>query len=62
MGRREMEIENELYDFLTRDRDRERIEDKRHAEMMRVHRDGWEKVARALAGGLGQIADAIRRR
>jgi hypothetical protein len=56
------EMERELYDFLTRDRDRERIADQRHAELVRAHRDGWEKVARALTGGLGQIADAIRSR
>jgi hypothetical protein len=36
--------------------------DQRNERLMRVHRDGWKSVADAIRAGLGDIAEAIRRR
>lgn len=58
---RRVELEGELYDFLVRDREQGKIADKRHAELMRVHQQGWKDVAEAISKGLIAIADAIRR-
>lgn len=39
---------------------RDDVEGRRHAELLRTHRDGWQLVARSLETGLRTIADAIR--
>lgn len=56
------EIRELLYHYLADARDREKDADRRHAELVRAHRDGWKLVADAIGGGLRGIADAIRSR
>lgn len=51
-----------LYHYLSDAQAREKDADKRHADLVRAHRDGWKLVADALSGGLRGIADAIRSR
>ncbi len=37
-----------------------RVAPQRHQDLMRVHAEGWNKVAQAIYLGLGEIAKAIR--
>lgn len=53
---------NAVYDFVTDKADREKIADDRHAELMRIHREGWRTVADSISRGLGSIAEALRSR
>lgn len=57
------EIEGLLYEVLTHYRDSEIRGGgarRRHADLVRVHADGWKLVADALTRGLTVVADAIR--
>lgn len=54
------EIEKHVTDFAVAGYLDLRDAPKRHAELLRIHQQGWASVANAISTGLGQIAKAIR--
>ena len=53
---------NEIWRFVTEVDNRERAAEQRNAELVRAHREGWQKLANAVEKGLGRIAEAIQGR
>jgi hypothetical protein len=52
---------NEIHEYVTRGADeREQNADRRSANLVRVHEQGWKLVADAIGRGLKDIAAAIR--
>jgi hypothetical protein len=53
---------NEIWRYVTGVDDRQKAAEARHLELVKVHREGWAKLATAIEKGLGRIAEAIAER
>lgn len=53
-------VMTEASDYFHDVAEREKAADARNRDLVRVHQEGWTKVARAIDGGFRVLADAIR--